>query len=92
MRDIASARYVTVYTDAHGVKHIPPFSLTRRRGSAKQERMMKRNNTPNNFDKMPLDGQVVSELQYRRTANLENEHNELAKTPSTERKGVFENG
>lgn len=31
MRDKASAEYVTVYMDAHGVKYIAPFHIIRRK-------------------------------------------------------------
>lgn len=88
MRDKVSARYVTAYTDEHGVKHIAPYSLIQLRGNTK----MKRNDASSFFDETILDELTVPELQYQGTANLENEHNELAKTPSTERKGVFDNG
>lgn len=80
---------ILVVMDRYGVKHIAPYSLPRRKGSATQEPMMKRNNAPDSFDEIPLDGQAASELQYRRTENLENLNNGLAKTPSTERKGVY---
>ena len=77
-----------VVIDRYGVKHIAPYSLDWRKGSVTQKRMMKRNNMPGSFDEMLLDGRAVSELQYHGTENLENWNNKLAKTPSTERKGV----
>lgn len=49
---------------------------------------MKRNNVPGSFDEMLLDGRAALEVQYLGTENLENENKELAKTPSTEWKGV----
>lgn len=39
-----------------------------------------------------LDEIATEELEYKGTVNLENMNNELAKTPSTERKGVYQNG
>lgn len=53
---------------------------------------MKRNNVSGSFDKTMLDELITPELQYQRTVNLENVNKELAKTPSTERKGVNTNG
>lgn len=80
---------ILVVMDRYGVKHIAPYSLIRRKGSAMQEQMMKRKNIPGSFDETMLDGQVATELQYQGTENLENWNKELAKTPSTERKGVY---
>lgn len=53
---------------------------------------MKRNTVLSNFDVMPLDVAAVSGLQYQGTEYLENVNKELAKAPSTERKGVYYNG
>ena len=79
---------IFVVIDRYGVKHVAPYSLTRGKGSAKGKRM-KRNNVSGSFDKMLLDGRAVVELQYQGTEYLENVNRELAKTPSTERKGVY---
>lgn len=81
----------TVYVDRYGVKHIAPYSLILRKGSTKRKRM-KRNNVPGSFDEMLLDERIDPVLQYQGTANLENWNNGLAKTPSTARKGVKQNG
>lgn len=67
MQDKAG-KYVTAYTDEHGVKHIAPYYYRKR--------------------KSLLDETTVVRLKYKGTEHLENHHNHLAKTPSTERKGV----
>lgn len=80
---------ILVVMDRYGVKHIAPYSLIRRKGSAMQEQMMKRKSIPGSFDETLLDELADTELQYQGTENLENWNKELAKTPSTERKGVY---
>ena len=79
---------ILVVITKYGVKHVAPYSLKQQSRNSK----MKRHDAPGGFDETMLDELAVPELQCQRTANLENKHNGLAKTPSTEWKGVNTNG
>lgn len=79
---------ILVVITKNGVKHIAPYSFIELKGNSK----MRRNKVSSVYDETILDELTIPELQYQGTANLENEHKTLAKTPSTERKGVNTNG